>query len=201
MKKLHIGCGTSIQSAAAQMVEACKDNKQVSIEFNGVTVVADKTSTTESIVADYRTQCEADAERYRNSPEGKKAAEKAQQEVERLQALYDESLAELPSLNFDDQAGLLAWFEKIQPATDHIGVEGRIERGERIIEAFVEHGYLPDANIGAAYNGDDADNVARFLIGQCLSCLGKDGFAPGSVHQVIHSFADEWRKKFQPKAA
>lgn len=183
------------------MVEACKDNEQVSIEFNGVTVVADKTSTTESIVADYNTQSEADAERYRTSPEGIKAAEKARQEVERLQALYDESLAELPSLNFDDQAGLLAWFEKIQPATDHIGVEGRIERGERIIEAFVEHGYLPDANIGAAYNGDDADNVARFLIGQCLSCLGKDGFAPGSVHQVIHSFADQWRKKFQPKTA
>ncbi|MDP2816320.1 MAG: hypothetical protein Q8O19_06550 [Rectinemataceae bacterium] len=201
MKKLHIGCGVSIYSAAAQMVEACKDNEQVSIEFNGVTVVADKTSTTESIVADYNAQSEADAERYRNSPAGKRAAEEARQEVERLQTLYDESLAELPSLNFDDQAGLLAWFEKIQPATDHIGVEGRIEGGTRILEAFVEHGYLPNVNTGDASNPDDPDNAARYIIGQCLTCLGKDGFAPGSIHQVVHHFIAEWRKKFQPKAA
>jgi hypothetical protein len=179
------------------MVEACKDNEQVSIIFNGQTIVANKTSTTESIVADYFTQSDAAAERYSDSLEGKKAAEEAQQHVERLQSLYDASLAELPSLNFEDQAGLLAWFEKVQEASDHSGVHGRAEGSARIVDVFTENGYLSEANLGDACNENDADNVARFIIGQCLSFLTRLNL----VHQVIHSFADEWRNKFQPKAA
>ena len=68
----------------------------------------------------------------------------------------------------------------------------RVDR-ERIIATFGAHGYVSGVNCGDAFDAEDRENVARWLIGQCLANL----VSVGAIHGIVHKFADDWIEKFE----
>lgn len=195
LKTLNTLPGTNIREAAQNIIDACTDDEMASTTFNGVELTADKSSTVDSIVNYYDEQSRLAAEKYERSPEGIAAAERSEQERVKLQAQYDACMASLPNLDFADHASLLDWFAKLQPATDRIGVVRQPNDGDLILETFVANGYHPNVNLGEESNPENADNNARYIIGQCLDTID------GSIHQVAQHFIEKWKEKFQPKAA
>lgn len=199
VKTVEFRVGTSIRSAAQQLIMACEPSSRVCGTFNGISLVADEDSSINSIVNDFNEKSTAATEVWRNSPEGIAAARQRKERLEQLQATYEAAMEELPTLDFDNPETLLDWFCKIQPATDHVGITGRVEKAKEIVRVFAEHGYHPNVNIGNAHKADDEDNVARFIIGQCLDLFGPG--PEGTINQVAHYAVEDWKKKFRQQAA
>lgn len=106
---------------------------------------------------------------------------------EQVQSQYDAAMEELPHLDFSNQGALLAWFEKIQPATDNGNVRTTSGEWLKRFEAFEAHGY--HARFKPLNGASTADDSAHFIIGQCML----DPIHPKVVYDI-----QEWRKKFQP---
>ena len=99
-------------------------------------------------------------------------------------------MEQLPNLDFANQEAVLDWICEFQDPSDHIGVAKN--QGE-VLKIFAEHGYQTSVNTGEAFNGEDRDNFARYIVGQALDGLKGD---VGAIHQVVHKFTDDWKKKF-----
>lgn len=182
--------GTPIAMAARMLVDAvAKIHEPVQGKFNDILLVADAGSTLEGIVAFFDQQREIRAEEYRNSPEGKRAAQEAEERRSRLQQTHDSLMRKLPSLDMHDQVAVLDWLCQMQEPSDHVGI---ILRRATIVSAFEKAGFVANANTGKAYKADDRENSFRYLVGQALSGL-KDGPA---IHSILHKFTKEWREKF-----
>jgi hypothetical protein len=188
--EIKFGAGTHIAVAAKMLVDAvAKTHEPVQGKFNDILLVADVGSTPDSIVAFFDQQCAIRAEEYRNSPEGKRAEQEAEERRSRLQQTYDSLMRKLPSLDMRDQVAVLDWLCQMQEPSDHIGI---ILRRATIVSAFEKAGFVANANTGKAYKADDRDNSFRYLVGQALAGL-KDGPA---IHSILHKFTKEWRAKF-----
>jgi hypothetical protein len=185
--------GENISETAKIMVELLKgttQNQKVAVKFNDITLTADANSTVEGIIRDFRTKLAAAAEAYRDSPEGKRAQLESEQRKEKAQCKHDTLMQQLPNLDFTNLVAVLDWLCEFQDPSDYIGV---VKRQSEVLAIFAKHGYQPNVNTGKKYNDDDRDNVARYIIGQALSNLKSD---VGAIHQVIHHFTREWKRKF-----
>lgn len=186
MKDFDFPAGTSLEYAAKTMAAHAIQHGSAKTTFNGIILIADKDSSPQSIMDDYRVQLDARSEAYRKSPEGIEAARKRTAEIARKQQLFDELMHRLPDLDFSNQEQLLDWFCELETTMDtgvrHDGYHATV------VDTFAQNGYYPNVNTGSDNNPEDRDNVARYIIGQCL--------AMDIVHQVVHHFADEWKKKF-----
>jgi hypothetical protein len=191
---LEVFAGEHIGRAAGRLVAAAKaTNAMVEATFNGVRLVATPLSTAGEICRRYDDECHRQAAEWRNSPEGKAAAERDRAELARLQSCADRLLGRLPSLDFADQAAVLDWVCRFQPASDRVGV--RFPR-ELILSTFARNGYHPNMNVGDAFDPEDRENVARYIVGQALDGLAK----VGAIHPMACKFAADWREKFAGKA-
>lgn len=187
---ITFSAGTHIASAAQQLIEAARSaGDRVRGKFNDVVLTADPCTNADMVVASYTRECEARSEAYRNSPAGKAAALKQNQERAELQAKHDALMRQLPALDFSNDVAVLDWMCAMQEPSDRRGV---IVRRETIVSAFERHGFKANENCGDAFKPDDRDNAFRYLIGQCLAGL-KEGPA---IHGIIHKFADDWRRRF-----
>lgn len=68
---------------------------------------------------------------------------------------------------------------------------GVIVQRNTIVEAFKARGYTPNMDTGAEYKPNSKNSAWRYLIGQGLA-----GLRDLAIHGIIHTFADEWKRKF-----
>ncbi len=191
MTPLEFLPGDHISQAAEKMVDLVRrTGRDVAALFNGISLVATKSTTPSDIVAFYNSESERRAREFRESPEGKAEARRNELDVIRLQAMCDRLVADLPeTLDSGNLSLIINWLTTMQESSDRIGVK---TPGAEIIRQFHEHGFEPGVNCGPAFNGEDRENFARWLIGQALDCLQN---GPG-IHPIVHKFAKTWRNKF-----
>ena len=191
MKKSEPMCGEMVSETAKRMVALAKQTKDtVKAKFNDIELTATSDSVPSAIVSYYNKESTRRAEAYRNSPEGKKAARESEERRRQMQQKHDALMQQLPNLNFADDVAVLDWLCEFQDHSDHIGV---VKQQNVVLATFAAHGYYPNANTGTNFNKNDRDNFARWLIGQTLDGLQGE---VGAIHQVIHKFANDWKKKF-----
>lgn len=195
MKEVHFGAGCHINSAAQMLIDACQTAEKAQGTFNDITLTADKDSTVTGIVAYFHSEMERRAEEYRNSPEGKAAAREQEERRKQKQLKHDELMRQLPNLDFNSDVAILDWLCEFQDPSDYIGVA---KQQKVVLSTFAENGYFPNVNCGNDFNAEDRDNFARWLIGQALDGLQGE---VGAIHQVIHKFTDDWKRKFLSAAA
>lgn len=188
-------CGGYIPSMIEAMVEVARfTNQDVSGCFNDAKVTAAPSSDVAALVAFWRSETDRQREGLRNSPQGKKAALKRARQLAARRKRYAELMTELPNLDFSNLGLLLNWFHDFEDAGGDVESHPTEDDYVRIIATFEAHSYKVDENTGPYFNGDDADNCARYIIGQCLSCL----HSRYPVLQLLPSWVVEWRQKFQP---
>jgi len=188
------GIGTDVKDFAAQLVStfAAKNGQHQCVvvgDFNGIMLKCDNNETTvEEIVNVFNAEVERLSEEYSNSPEGRRAAREAAERHIVLRGKARELMNSLETLDFNDLAAVLRWFEAMQAPSDHVDVE--IDT-ERLINTFIAHGFQVNANVG-----DDCKNekeeFAHYIVGQCLSYLQSFG----GIHGLIHHFIKEWMQMY-----
>lgn len=191
---IHFAPGTSIKRAAYQMLAAMRD-RPVTATFNDIPLRADENTTPEDIIKQYETEMERKREEYRNSPQYAIDREKEEQRRSSMQMLYAMQTNEIMRWTDEDWSDLtkvLDWLVAIQPATDHVGVE---TDPNFIVNLFDQHGYKTGVNTGEDFREEDKENYARYIVGQCMSCLK----SIGAIHQVTYSFVERWKAKFEDK--
>jgi hypothetical protein len=182
----HLTIGEHVNRTAQRMIAAAPSK----CTFNGIELVADTGTTVGDIEADYNRQFDERAEAWAASSEGQAAAERAQwQRVER-QALMNELMTELRTLDVRDVAKALDWMVRAQDPLDSSAVADRA----LILSTYEAAGYSANDNIGPAFVESDRENFARYIIGQAM-----DGIAcVGAPHPVVHGFVERWRERFEP---
>lgn len=192
MKKYEVLVGRSIYTATAELVhQANLHNESVSMEFNGVTVVAQPGSTAIELYAQWSVEMDRRAEEYRNSPESKRAAREAKVRKNTMQRAVDELMQHLEILDYSNLDELIQFFDDLTDPSSHSDVSFDYQR---IVDTFTQHGFIVGANTDFEFDEEDRDNFARYLIGQALSCL----LSVGAVHSIYHQMAQDWRDKFVP---
>ena len=189
MKQIEFSPGTSIDEAAIRLCETAEAHSEATGTFNGVELHAVAGYAPAAVAKYYDEEQHRRGVAYRNSREGRKAAQDAEDRRAAAQAKHDALMRQLPTLNMADDAAVLAWLCDMQDQSDHSGV---IVRRQTIVEKFEKAGYAAGANCGKDYRMGDRDNMFRYLVGQALDGL-KNGPA---IHPILHKFAAEWREQF-----
>lgn len=183
--------GEHINETAKSIVDMAKESKEtVTAVFNDITLTANEGDTEEGIVKAFEEARKQRAEAYRNSPEGKKAAREIEERQQQMQKKHDALMQKLTNLDFNNDVEVLDWLCEFQGPSDHIGVS---KQQDVVVATFAKHGYHPNVNLGDDYNSEDRENVKRAIVGQALGCLQGE---VGAIHQVIHRFVDDWKKKW-----
>lgn len=178
--------GEKVSDTAERMVALAKETKgSVRAKFNDIELVATEDSVAEDIVADFKVKIAEAAETYRKSPEGQRAARESEERKQEAQRKADALVEQLPNLDFSNQEAVLDWICEFQDPSDHIGVA---KDNEKVLKIFAEHGYQPGVNTGEAFNGEDRDNFARYIVGQALDGLQGE---VGAIHHIVHKFTDD----------
>jgi len=180
MREIKLQPGEHLTSAAVKLSALAP----AKCTFNGVTLVARKGTTPEALVAYYNEESERRAERWRESPEGRAYAAERRERQRSLQAKADSLMLRLPRLDFADLSAVLDWLSEMEEPRDHVGVTVDVPR---LVAEFTSRGYAPGVNCDTAFDADDPDNFARWIIGQAI----KEPYYPG-----VRRFTEEWRKKF-----
>ena len=195
-QRLEAMVGQNVQQFAQQLIDRAKaDGVDVEGDFNGITlhVSSDEPVAAENLVNFYSQESDRRAEEYRKSPKGIKAAEEAEARKTALQEKADQLLTQLDSLDFSNLEAVIDWIVDFQDASDHIGVS--FDR-EKVVATFRSHGFDIGVNTREAFNGEDAENFAKNVVGQAL-----DGIkSVDAIHRVVHKFAGDWKKKFGKQA-
>ncbi len=158
--------------------------------FNGIKIVATPgVTTSDAIVSKYKDAVMYQKKRYAESSEGKALAKKVLEQQRTLRLQANQMMAELPELNLLNPSDVIAWIGEIRAPINYTGVKVPIEK---IISTLEEAGYVADVNCDDEYDEKDKENVARYLIGQALSCLKEQEIIP----QILMDFEKRWCKKF-----
>lgn len=182
--------GERIERVAEKIVGMAKiAQNPVSTTFNGVRLIAAMTSTVKDVLDMWERRFEENRKAYRESPEGKAAAQGEVLRAEGKQHRLDQLMLELDTLDFTNQAHVIKWVEDFQDPSDYIGLK---KDPQKVVKIFAEHGYFASVNLGSQFHAEDKDNVARYIVGQALDGLN----FIGAIHRMIHSFIEDWRKKF-----
>jgi hypothetical protein len=182
-----------ILSHFAQLTSNLTNIKHVKDEivgsFNGISLKVSATSTVASIVQDYSNQINSKKEAYLNSQELKDSEQKNKIKLEKLNNDVIFVINKLIDLDFQDSFATLKWMSELQPYSYEVGVN--IPTKE-IVEKFASYGYVINANTDEEFNGENKDNYARYIIGQCLAGLSKSK----EIHPIMHDFLAKWEAKF-----
>lgn len=190
MLTLDTKIGMSIDSAIHEMIEMANDRGEpVQTEFNGVGLIAEPGVHPDTLMHFWQSEMDRAAIAYRESPAGRQATADAGRRLRSDQRKLDTLMGELPSLDFTDLAAAIGWMDRLTEPADHIGV---ILDRPLILDTFTKHGYERNVNIGHAFDGENRENFARYLIGQGLAGIA----SVGAPHPVFRRMASEWRAKF-----
>ena len=191
MRTYEPRAGENVSETAERMVALANEtNEVVTAKFNDIEITASPGGDPQAIVSYFHEEYERRVEAYHNSPEGKRAAREREERRVAAQQKHDALIQQLPNLNFADDVAVLDWLCEFQDPSDYTGV---VNQQDVVLATFAAHGYYPNVNCGKDFNENDRDNFARWLIGQALDGLRSE---VGAIHQVIHKFTDDWKKKF-----
>jgi len=178
--------GDYIPMAIVRMLAIAKLAEQsVRGTFNGVEIIATPTSLSATLVNQFHAEQERQGEEYRKSPEYARVQREQAERMTMLQQKADALMEQLSTLDFSNQTALLDWVAEMEEPRDHVGV--RVD-GELLVRTFEAHGYVAGANCGDEFKEHDADNFARWIIGQALE----------SSYPMVSHFAKEWKERFLP---
>lgn len=195
MRTYNPSLGTHISGAInAALALARRHNDDVTFTFNGasVTVAAD-VALGRAPRVDYlkvwNDAMEANAAAYRASPEGIRAQQEADERLAECKHQNASLAISLPTvLTSGDNATILGWFCELETYS-HIGAPVDYPA---LAEQFVAAGYAANVNLGPDLKPDDADNVARYIIGQCVHMMS-GGMPP---HGLVHRSTERWVETF-----
>lgn len=162
---------------------------QVKGEFNGVNLFVDDNSTIDSIVNDYHVGLEKNAEEYRKTDEYKERDQQRKEETKRLQSEADVKMEEFKIMDKTNTLTLLQWLSDFQQYSDRIdiNIDNRL-----ILNELKSLGYTSGINCEDEFKAKNKDNVAAWIVGQCIECLER----VGAIHQVVQKFVEDWKKEF-----
>lgn len=191
--------GTHISGAInAALALARQHNDDVTFTFNGasVTVAADVALGRVPFV-DYlkmwNDAMEANAAAYRASPDGIRAQQQADKWLDNCKRHNALLAISLPAvLTSGDNATILGWLCGLETYS-HVDA---IVNYPALAKQFLAAGYAANVNLGPDLKPDDADNVARYIIGQCVHMMS-GGMPP---HGIVHGFTERWVETFGAKA-
>lgn len=159
--------GQHISNFAQQLIDTAKErNEEVVGTFNGIDLIVNPESgyTADDLEQSFHEESEKRAEAYRKSPEGIKATKEAEERKQNMQEKANQLVESLGNLDFSDYESVLDWICDFQEASDHIGVS--FDKSQVIISTFQNHGFDIGVNTGDDFNGEDAENFAKYLVGQ-----------------------------------
>ena len=182
--------GEKIDETAETMVTLAKEHKEpVTARFNGISLTAKPHNSPVDILESFNLHSDRRQTEYRKSPAYAKRKAQEEEETKRKQAIIDQAVKELSTLNFSKLPAVINWLDSIQEATDWIHV---LVPKKFIMETFERNGFEANVNCGDSFNSENEDNSGRWLIGQAL-----DGIKTvGAIHGMFHSFARDWRARF-----
>ena len=195
MPEIEFSAGTHLRDAIWQLIgKTNENNEEYSATFNGIPLRAypdGKPPAVQALAIEtlWNAKSAQRSEEYRNSPEGKRAAQEGEDHKNSCQATIDELMLRFETLDYENLDELVQFFDEMADPSDHVDVT--VPRA-LIIETFARHGFRPSMNCGGEFNGEDRENYAKYLIGQALS--GLNSF--GAIHHIYHKFVAEWRGKF-----
>lgn len=180
MKTIEFYAGTRIDEAAEALVHLAP----AAAMFNGIRVRARYATTKpQDIVAQFERDQTAAAIRWETSAAGKRSRADQERRWREAQALVDVCIEALTELDMADPRSVLTWVDRMSAPADHVGVT---YDHDAVIKQFVAAGWAPGVNCRPAFNGEDARNVAGWIVGQWLAHKW-----PG-----VSSFIEDWRAKF-----
>jgi hypothetical protein len=185
--EVHFAPGLHISEAATLLAREGKNGNAFGV-FNDIRLDATPASTIVAIVADYDRISKERAEAYRRSPEGIAAAQRSDEERRALQDKHDTLVAQLETLDWNNDVAVLDWCCSMQEPSDRVGI---IIKKDTILAAFARHGYTPNMRTGSDFMEDVRRVHHAYLIGQALA-----GLQSVAIHGIIHDFADRWKQKF-----
>lgn len=175
--------GSSIDWCVQECVAKARSSGEnvTLLNFNGVDVICTPTTTVEEALKSWRDGMDRNAETWRNSPEGKRAAQEAEERAINAQRQVDRLLAQLE--DFGDAVAtdiLITWLAEFSEHADHIAV--KYDRNGLIakLESF---GYKANAHVAKTEKEKKAvknwkrQTMAEYIIGQAISCM-KSGMSP-----------------------
>lgn len=187
--RVNARVGEHVSVACERMAGMAVDGCEVECDFNGITLTACEGMTAKELEAQYYAKSQARRVEYEQSPEYKAQLERDAKELEELNAKAVVLMARLEAMNWGSLREVLDWCAEVQPVADRIGVQ--MDK-KRVVALFNEHGFEANVNCEEDYKENDAENVARYIIGQAL-----DGFKRvGAPHGALIHFVQKWRKKF-----
>ncbi len=190
MPEIKFLAGTHVTEAATALAQLANDHGVIYTgDFNDTTMTARPGDSAGFVQSEWQRESNLSAERYRNSPEGKRAALDAENRKSALQAEMDALMQRFETLDYENLDELVQFFDDLAEPSDHIGVS--FDR-QRIVDKFAWHGFVVSMNCGDAFNRDDRENYAKYLIGQALDGLN----SIGAIMGIYRKFAAEWRNKF-----
>lgn len=190
--KIEARLGQHIYNFAEQLIVIAKEKQeQIVGVFNGINLIVNPELdlSADDLVKFFNEESEKIAEAYRKSPEGIKAMKEFEERKQNMQEKVNQLIESLDNLDFLDYESILEWICDFQEASDHIGVS--FDKSQ-VISTFKNHGFNIGVNTGDDFNGEDAENFAKYLIGQALDGIN----SVGSPHQIIHKFTSNWKQKF-----
>ena len=183
----EVPIGEHLVRCIEKMLDLANDaGAPVQADFNGIPLHVDPGATAVEVEQRWDAESRARGERYRNSPEGRAAAAKRAAEVAQRQRDADGLTVEMhKTLNPEDVPAVLRWLMRYEETAGDVDVKkDRLE----VLDWFLSHGFEVGVNVGPAFDANDRENVARYIIGQAL-----DGIqSMGCPHPVVSKFANEW---------
>lgn len=180
------GAGEHISRTAKITRQLALDmGNPVEFTFNGVLVHVKPGDTEASIIQQFTDEMEASSERYRNSPQGQKAAREAEERRLAIQAEYDSLVVELDRLNMASQSDVLRWLRRLT-ACDHSGVS---KQTEDVLLHFAAGGLFASRDSRECH---DQDSEYLWIVEQCLNGIQRFGVPHGMADTVI----DRWFNKY-----
>lgn len=178
MTEIEVMAGSHITNACRAAVASAP----AFFTFNGVRVEANPGDTEAALVAAWTAEMDRRAEEYRNSPQGKAAAERRKAEADALQRKYDETMASVGDLT--DAATAMRFVRDISTASDHIDVLCDLADPAKLLGRA---GYVGNAHVGDIDATSSPRKVAEYIAGQFINCASKGPIPPVAVH-----FAEKW---------
>lgn len=106
-----------------------------------------------------------------------------------MQKKVDQLIERLDNLDFSDYEPVLDWIYNFQEPSDYTWVS--FDKSQ-VISKFKNQGFDIGVNTGNDFNGEDVENVVKYLVGQAL-----DGIKNvGAPHPIICKFINNWKQKF-----
>lgn len=185
----HGQVGEHIREATAKaMVMATLNSCDVEFTFNDVTLTVTSTSIADEVLALYNQKQDEQAAAWRASPAGVAYAAEVEQSRMRNQAEHDELMTRFP-LVVSNEPDLMAWLGNYAEVADNIHVVGKDY--PKICDLLMAQGYVKGDAVGLAKDQYKIPTImARYVIGQAMSCMMDQGMPP---HPVTSRFVQQYQ--------